>query len=75
VRAATRPKFPVVDLQPVRAAASAALPSLLIEDAPAVDLIHAVHQQSERNGLLAMRGYRQQSFSIEGTVTEIVARI
>jgi hypothetical protein len=48
---------------------------LLIEDAPAVDLIHAVHQQSERNGLLAVRRYRQQFFSIEGTVTEIFARI
>jgi hypothetical protein len=48
---------------------------LFIEDAPAVDLVHAVHQQSERNGLLSVGRYRQQFFSMEGTVTEILARI
>jgi hypothetical protein len=40
-----------------------------------MDLVHAVHQQSERNRFLAMRRYRQQFLPIECTVTEIFARI
>jgi hypothetical protein len=40
-----------------------------------VDLVDAVHQQSERNGLLAVRRYRQQFLPAEGTVTEIFSRI
>src|SRR5689334_22075262 len=65
-----RAELPMMDLQTMRATAMNAFPSLFVEHAAAVDLVHPTDEQCQCKTLFAMTGFGDQLFSCECSVAD-----